>query len=119
MVVGGAYATLGIFTDVFFKEVGFSLQGDGDHPFERVLGGEQTGLTKVNKEAVGTELHILTHQVGIHADEGNREGLLDAIAFDGDGILDDCADMARRGRVQSLVWRRHVNSTHSGVLHLD
>lgn len=67
-----------------------------------------------NKETVGTELHILTHQVGIHADEGNREGLSDAIAFDGDSISWTIVRM-RLGEAgyKSLVWRRHANSQWS------
>ncbi len=58
----------GVFSDTFFEEVGFALETDGFHPFERVLNFEVSIAAKAEKESVGAESDVVAHHGGIHAD---------------------------------------------------
>ena len=79
----------GVFSDTFFEEVGFALEADGFHPFERVPNFEVSIAAKAKKESVGAESDVVAHHGGIHADEFDREGVDDEFHFDCDGAADD------------------------------
>ena len=79
----------GVFSNTFFEEVGFALEADGFHPFERVPNFEVSIAAKAKKESVGAESYVVAHHGGIHADEFDREGVSDEFHFDCDGAADD------------------------------
>ncbi len=82
----------GVFSDTFFKEVGFALEADGFHPFERVPNFEVSIAAKAKKESVGAESDVVEHHGGIHANEFDRESVDDEFHFDCDGAADDLDD---------------------------
>ncbi len=79
----------GVFSDTLFKEVGFTLEADGFHPFERVPNFEVSIAAKAKKESVGAESDVVAHHGGIHADEFDRKGVDDEFHFNCDGAADD------------------------------
>ena len=65
----------GVFPDTFFEEVGFALEADGFHPFERVPHFEVSVTVKAEKESVGAESNVVAHHGRVHADEFDGEGV--------------------------------------------
>ena len=87
-----ANARFGIFSDTFFKEVGFALKADGFHPFEWAPNFEVSITVKAKKEPVGAEFDVVAHHGRIHADEFDRKGVDNELHFDCDGAADDLDD---------------------------
>ena len=67
--------TFCVLADSFFKEVRFSLETNGDHPGKGVGDFVVFRLGECDKEAVGTELDVLDHEVGVETDQGDGEGV--------------------------------------------
>jgi hypothetical protein len=64
-----ANATFGVFTDTFFEQVGFSLEGDRGHSRKGVGHTVDTWLLESDHEMVRTEFDVLTHGTSVRADE--------------------------------------------------
>jgi hypothetical protein len=79
----------GVFSNAFLKEVGFALEADGFHPFERVPNFEVSVAAKAKKESVGAESDVVAHHGGIHADEFDREDVDNKFHFDCNSTADD------------------------------
>jgi hypothetical protein len=65
-----------------FKKVGFALEGDHLHPFERVGYMIEFGVTKGVKEMVCYKFNVLGHQGAVHAYKFNGKALSDEAIFD-------------------------------------
>ena len=52
------------------------MEANGNHPGKRVGDFVVFRLGECSKEAVGTELDILDHEVGVEADQGNWKRVL-------------------------------------------
>jgi hypothetical protein len=50
-----------LFADLFFEEIGFSLEADGFHPFKRVANFVVSIAAKGNSESVSAKLDVVTH----------------------------------------------------------
>ena len=57
------------------EEVGLALERDHIHKVERVRRGINLVVSESHKESVSNEFNILAHELGVHADESNREGI--------------------------------------------
>ena len=82
-------ASLGIIRYTLLEEVGLALKRDHVHEVERVGNIVDLLIAKSNEQTVGNELNILAHELGVHADEGDREGITQELLFNDDGLLDD------------------------------
>ena len=83
---------LGVFSDMFFKEVGFALEADGFHPFEWVPNFEVSITAKSKKESVGAEFDVVAHHGGVHADQLDEEGTVDKFHLNCNGAAADLND---------------------------
>jgi hypothetical protein len=78
-----------VVTDTLLEEVGLATKGDILHEVEGVGRLVHLLVAKGDKKTVGDELNVLLHEVGVHAEEGARQGLSKELLLNGDGIGDD------------------------------
>ena len=87
-----ADAGLGVLSDALLEEVGLALEADHLHPLEGVGGVVVAGAAELGEEAVGAELDVVAHELGVHADELDGEGVGHELLLDLDGVGDDLRD---------------------------
>jgi len=80
-------ASLGVIRHTLLEEVGLSLKRDHVHEVEGVGGIVDLLIAKSNEQTVSDELDVLAHELGVHADEGDGEGISQELLFDDDGLL--------------------------------
>lgn len=66
-------ASLLVIADSLFEEVGFSLERNHVHPFERVFNVVNLGHSKRKEQSISNELDVLGHQFAVHANEFDRK----------------------------------------------
>lgn len=89
-----------VFTDAFFEKVGFAFHRNELHEVKRIGGVVKFGQFQGSQEVISHVFDVLAHQVGIHANKPNGQGICDKFFLDGDRIRDDLVNM---GRIQSVV----------------
>jgi len=82
-------ASLGVIRHTLFEEVGLALKRDHVHEIEGVGDIVDLLVAKSNEQTVSNEFDVLTHELGVHADEGDREGVSQELLFNDDGLFDD------------------------------
>ena len=80
---------LGVLPDALLEKVGLALEGDHDHPVERVVRVVHLGAAERLEEAVGAELNVLAHHVRVHPDQLDGETVLHELLLDRDGVADN------------------------------
>jgi hypothetical protein len=98
-VVGSAAAVeavhdgcLLVVTHALLEEVGLPHQRDELHPVEGIGHVVHLLAPERHEQAVGHEFNVLAHEIPVHADERDREGVADELALDVDSVGDDLAD---------------------------
>ena len=81
-----------VLADSLLEEVGLAGEGDHVHPLEGVLDQVVLGHSECVEQAVCHEHDVLAHELGVHADELDGEGLSHELELDGDGVGDDLDD---------------------------
>ena len=89
MTFGLHDTSLLVVTDLLFEEVGLALEGDHFHEVEGVGDIEVLFVAEGDEEAISDELDVLGHQVGVHADQADGEGVADEVLLHGDGVEED------------------------------
>lgn len=92
-------AGLLVITDALLEEVGLASQGDGLHEVKGVGGVVVLLVTEGNQKTVSDELDVLAHQLGVHAEQGNRESISQELLLDADGLDDDVLNHLLAGAV--------------------
>ena len=82
-------ASLGVIRHTLFEEVGLALERDHVHEIEGVGDIVDLLIAKSNEQTVSDKLDVLTHELSVHADEGDGEGISQELLFNDDGLLDD------------------------------
>ena len=78
-----------VIADAFLEEIGLAGQGDGLHKVKRVGRFIVFLIAEREEQAVGHELDVLLHEVGVHAQQRAGQGLGQEFLLDGDGFGDD------------------------------
>ena len=78
-----------VIADAFLKEIGLAGQGDGLHEVERVGRFIVFLVAEREEQAIGHELDVLLHEIGVHAQQRAGQGLGQKFLLDGDGFGDD------------------------------
>ena len=94
------------------EEVGLALHRDHVHKVERVLLVVDLGVAERDEEAVGDKLDVLAHELGVHADEADRERVGEELLLDLDRLADDALD---RVRVRAALEVREEEAGKVGV----
>ena len=93
---------LGVLAHPLLEEVGLALERDHLHPLEGV--GRPVLLRAVQRgeQPVGAELDVLPHELRVHADELDGEGVADELLLDLHGVRDDLEHRTWRSWLTSL-----------------
>ena len=78
--------------DTLLEEVGLASKGDVLHEVEGVADLVHLLVTERQEQAVGNELDVLLHQVGVHAEESTGKRLRQELLLDDDSVSDDVLD---------------------------
>lgn len=119
VLLGAVHDTgLLVLADALLEEVGLAAERDVLHEVEGVGGAVVLVIAEGEQQAVGDELDVLLHQVGVHAEQAAGEGLRQELLLDLYRVDDDVLDQllagavlqvreqqAREVRVQALVAR--------------
>jgi len=82
-------ASLGVIRHTLFEEVGLALKGDHVHEVEGVGDMVDLLIAEGNEQTISHELDVLAHEIGVHADEGDRERLGQELLLNDNGLLDN------------------------------
>ena len=82
-------ACLGVFRHTLLEEVGLALKRNHIHKVEGIGGIVDLLIAKSDEQTIGDELDVLTHELGVHADEGDGESISQELLLDDDRLLDD------------------------------
>ena len=96
-------AGLGVLSDTLLEEVGLALEADHLHPLEGVGGVVVTGTSELGKETIGAELNVVAHELGVHTDELDGEGVGNELLLDLDCVGDDLDDAGLGELVDELL----------------
>ena len=69
------YSSLGVVGYTLLEEISLALERDHIHKVEGVRRVVQFVVAKSHEESIGDELDVLTHELSVHTDEGNGEGI--------------------------------------------
>ena len=67
------YICLRIIGDALLEEVGLALEGDHVHEIEWVGHIVHLVVPQRNQQTIGDKFDVLTHELGIHSDQCNRQ----------------------------------------------
>ena len=82
-------AGLLVVANTLLEEVRLAGQRDRFHEVERVAGIVEFGVAKRKKKSVRTELDVLLHERGIHAQQSTWQSVCEEFLLDGDCLGDD------------------------------
>lgn len=71
----GVDSSLGVIRHAFLEEIGLALERDHIHKVKGVRHVVYLVISKSHEESVSNELNILAHELGVHPDQGNWEGI--------------------------------------------
>ena len=71
----GVDSSLGVIRHTLLEEVCLALERDHIHEVKGVRHIVYLVIAEGHEESVGDEFDVLTHELGVHADEANREGI--------------------------------------------
>jgi len=88
----GVDSRLGIIGYTLLEKVGLALERDHIHKVEGIRHGVHLVVAESHEEPVSDELDVLAHELGIHSDESNGEGVSEELLFDGNSLDDNLLD---------------------------
>ncbi len=94
IILVNTHTRLGILADTLLEEVGLALKTNHLHPLEGVDSIVVLAASKGVKETVGAELNVVTHELRVHTNKLDGEGIDDELLLDLDGIRDNLNDTA-------------------------
>ena len=68
-------SSLGVVGYTLLEEISLALERDHIHKVEGVRHVVHFVVAKSHEESVGNKLDVLTHELGVHTDEGNRKSV--------------------------------------------
>ena len=92
-----------VVADSLLEEVGLSIQRDVLHEVKWILDIVDLGAAQLDEKPVRHKLDVDLHEVAVHADQVNGQGLGQELCFDCDCLADDFFDALLRGLVQEVV----------------
>jgi len=91
----GGNAGFLVLTHSFFEEIGFAFHGNKLHKVKRVGRVVNLGQTQDAQQMVGYVFNVLAHEVGVHADQPDGQGIGDKFFINFDGVGDDLVNLGR------------------------
>ena len=67
----------GVVGNTLLEEIGFALQRNHVHEVERVCCFVDLSIAEGDEEAVSDKLDVLAHELRVHADEADRQGIFE------------------------------------------
>ena len=89
VLASNSHTSFAILAHPFLEEVTLALKADESHPGEGVFSMVEARLVECNKKTVGAEFDVGLHEVGVHANQTDGEGIADKFLFNLDSILND------------------------------
>ena len=96
------HARLLVVAHPLLEEVGLARERDVLHEVEGVGGVEEFAVAECKEQAIGDELDVLVHEVGVHAEQCTRQGVGQELLLDGHCFDDDALDQRLVGLVLEM-----------------